>query len=255
MSEETTELAQAYQQIVSAWKKLSSVQHAALLDQFALDFAYASGKIENDQVTYHDTREVFEQGRVLSYTGDVRTLFEIQNLKRSWEWALNLVNDGFQLNEQTLLEAHQCLTQGTYDEVRWAAGERPGTYKIGEYVVGAQAIGEAAAEVPGAIAELLEELASSPNDDSQILVIAAYFHAKLADIHPFADGNGRVARLLMNMLLLAAKHPPIIIHEQNRLAYYGALDAFHDEAELKPFTDYLKAECVKTWQQLLLSSS
>ena len=49
------------------------------LDNFRILFAYNSGKIENAAISYHDTREIFENGRVVGYTGDPRTLFELQN--------------------------------------------------------------------------------------------------------------------------------------------------------------------------------
>ena len=52
---------------------------------------------------------------------------------------------GLLFDEATALQAHLLLTQGTYDERRWNRGERPGSYKLGEYVVGAQAVGAPAA--------------------------------------------------------------------------------------------------------------
>ena len=52
---------------------------AEALSDYRIYFAYNSGKIENPSITYRDTLEVFENGRAVSFTGDVRTLFEIQN--------------------------------------------------------------------------------------------------------------------------------------------------------------------------------
>lgn len=57
------------------------------------NFAYHSGKIENDKITYHDTREIFEHDGVTSYTGDLRTLFEIRNGKEAHELFLVLHNN------------------------------------------------------------------------------------------------------------------------------------------------------------------
>ena len=51
------------------------------LDSFRILFAYHSGKIENPAISYHDTREIFENGRVTGFTGDPRTLFEQRNQK------------------------------------------------------------------------------------------------------------------------------------------------------------------------------
>lgn len=93
------------------------------MDDFVLNYAYNSGKTENDAITYHDTHEVFENGRIIAFTGDVRTLFEIQNLKTSWEWARPLAVPGLQLTDDLILKAHELLTYGTYDEQRWGAGK------------------------------------------------------------------------------------------------------------------------------------
>ena len=112
----------SYEGLVSRWKGLSAPSREAHVDDFVLNYAYNSGKTENDAITYHDTHEVFENGRIIAFTGDVRTLFEIQNLKTSWEWARPLAVPGLRLTEDLVLKAHELLTYGTYDEQRWGAG-------------------------------------------------------------------------------------------------------------------------------------
>lgn len=237
----------SYESLVSRWRVLSSLSREAHVDDFVLNYAYNSGKIENDAITYHDTHEVFESGRIVAFTGDVRTLFEIQNLKTSWEWARSRATFGLRLTEDLVLKAHELLTYGTYDEQRWGSGERPGSYKLGDYVVGAKAVGAVASDVPELMRDLLDDVSAHLSDSGRALTVAAYLHASLVDIHPFADGNGRVARLLMNMVFLAMGHPPVVIREQDRMAYYGALDAFHDEGDLESFKQFLMTECLLTW--------
>lgn len=247
---DTSGLREWYRNLVGRWELLPDDERTNLLDGFALSYAYNSGKIENDEITYHDTREVFEKGRVVSFTGDVRTLFEIQNLKTSWQWARETAVSGLLFDEDLVLRAHRLLTYGTYDERRWVSGERPGTYKRGEYVVGVHGVGSAADDVPAHMDELFEEVNAALGDAGNALTVAAYLHAGLVDIHPFADGNGRVARLLMNMVLLSMGAPPIAIREQDRIAYYGALDVFHDDGDLVPFREFLYGEALLTWSRL-----
>ena len=62
------------------------------------------------------------------------------------------------------------------------------------------------------------------------------------------DGNGRTGRLLMNYLLLLLDYPPVIIHEEDRRAYYGALEQFDSDQKLDSLVDFLKPQTVKTWQ-------
>lgn len=73
-------------------------------------FAYHSGNIENPTLTYHDMRDVFEDSRVHGFSGDPRTLFEIQNLKSCHELILDAFGERRRLDEAMLLEVHQTLT-------------------------------------------------------------------------------------------------------------------------------------------------
>ena len=93
--------------------------------------------------------------------------------------------------------------------------------------------------------DLLSEMVDVP--DEKLLIAAAYFHAKFENIHPFADGNGRVGRLAMNYFLVLNNHPPIIIHEEDRREYYASLEAWDTGLDLEPLIDFLKAQTVKTW--------
>ena len=73
-----------YETIAEAWKnkRIEDAKDLEIaLSNFQILFAYNSNKIENPATTYHDTREIFENGRVKNYSGDLRTLFEIQNQK------------------------------------------------------------------------------------------------------------------------------------------------------------------------------
>ena len=61
-------------------------------------------------------------------------------------------------------------------------------------------------------------------NDLHSVAFAGEAHYRLVSIHPFVDGNGRTARLLMNLLLIMAGYPPAIIRKRDRLAYIGALE-------------------------------
>lgn len=88
-------------------------------------------------------------------------------------------------------------------------------------------------------------------EDKNALIAAAYFHAKFENIHPFSDGNGRTGRLLMNYFLLMHNHPPIVIHEEDRKAYYKALESFDEDIEIKEMVSFLTAQVEKTWENYL----
>lgn len=239
-----------YEKAVAIWKKKNISTDAELaeaLNGLSISFAYHSGKIENDRITYHDTREIFERDGVSSYTGDLRTLFEIRNAKDANEMLLIAFRKRRKFDESFVKEMHRILTQNTYDTRRWQLGERPGEYKRHDYVTGKEEIGAAPEDVAEEMSELLSELTEVPNNNA--LTAAAYFHAKFENIHPFADGNGRVGRLAMNYFLIVHDHPAITIHEEDRKKYYTALEAWDSRQELDLLKKFLREQTVKTWEK------
>lgn len=239
-----------YEKALELWQRKNITTDAALaeaLNGHSIAFAYHSGKLENESITYHDTREVFERDGVTSYTGDLRTLFELRNAKEAHELFLTAFNERRPLDEALILQMQLQLTHGTYDTRRYQLGERPGEYKKHDYVTGREEVGAAPEDVADEMAELLEELQDI--DTGNALTAAAYFHAKFENIHPFADGNGRTGRLAMNYLLVMHNHPPVTIHEEDRKGYYEALEAWDRDQDLKPLRDFLQNQTEKTWEK------
>lgn len=239
-----------YDKAVALWQQKNITTDAELaeaLNGHSIAYAYHSGKIENENITYHDTREIFEHDGVTSYTGDLRTLFEIRNAKEAYELFLTAFDEKRSFDEALIKELQKCLTQNTYDSRRWRLGERPSEYKHYDYVTGKMEIGAAPKDVQEEISELLSELEEVLNRNA--LTAAAYFHAKFENIHPFADGNGRTGRLAMNYFLVMHEHPPIIIHEEDRKDYYAALEAWDSEQNLDSLRNFLKEQTEKTWEK------
>jgi len=78
-----------YENAVNLWQGWNVQAESDIdlrLENFRILFAFHSGKIENDAVTYSDTREIFENGRALNFTGNPRTLFELQNQRLCYEF-------------------------------------------------------------------------------------------------------------------------------------------------------------------------
>lgn len=237
-----------YEKALALWQRkhiTTDAELAEALNGHSIAFAYHSGKLENENITYHDTREIFEHDGVTAYTGDLRTLFEIRNAKEANELFLCAFRDRRALDEAFVKELQRQLTHGTYDTRRWQLGERPGEYKRHDYVTGREEVGAAPEDVADEMSELLSEIQDVPARNA--LTAAAYFHAKFENIHPFADGNGRTGRLAMNYFLVLHDHPPIVIHEEDRKGYYEALEAWDRGQELDPLRQFLQEQTVKTW--------
>lgn len=239
-----------YEKTLAWWKEKkieTDAQLAEVLNGHSIAFAYHSGKIENDKITYNDTREIFENDGVTAYTGDLRTLFEIRNAKLANELFLTSFGEKRRMGESLFKDFQKLLTMNTYDARRWQLGERPGEYKKHDYVTGREEIGAAPEDVQEEMAELMDELQDLMQEDA--LTAAAYFHVKFENIHPFADGNGRTGRLAMNYLLVMLGHPPIVVHEEDRKEYYAALEAWDTKQNLKVMISFLRSQTVKTWRK------
>ena len=239
-----------YEESLALWRGKqikTDAELAEALNGHSISFAYHSGNLENDRITYNDTREIFDHDGVTSYTGDLRTLFEIRNAKEANELFLQSFRDRRPLDESLVKEFQKRLTQNTYDTRRWQLGERPGEYKRHDYVTSKNEIGALPEDVSGEMDELLNELQDIPSD--KLLRAAAYYHVKFENIHPFADGNGRTGRLTMNYFLVMNGHPPITIHQEDRKDYYAALEAWDERQELMPMETFLRAQTVKTWEK------
>lgn len=239
----------SYEKIVSEWKAkpLSSVADVdAALDNFRVLFAFNSNKIENPNTTYHDTREIFDNGKVTGYTGDLRTLFEIQNQKNCYEYLKDKIVAKDSITPELIQDTHRILMSGCYDESRWAQGERPGQYKKHDYMTGV-GVGSAPEEVETDIRSLCDEINQAPDDKA--LTVAAYLHLRFESIHPFADGNGRVGRTIMNYYLMTHGLPPTVLYEEDKEAYYLALAVYDKSEEISGFEEFLKEQTIKTWSK------
>lgn len=239
-----------YESIVKWWQN-KDIKNAAdletVLNGYIINFAYHSGKIENDKITYYDTRDIFDYDGISSYTGDLKTLFEIKNAKDAMKFIFESFDSHVVLDENFVKQTQKLLTKGTYDELRYKKGERPGEFKKHDYVTGRNEVGAAPEDVSEEISELLSDIAAVVN--TKALIAGAFFHVKFENIHPFSDGNGRTGRLLMNYYFVEHNHPPIIIHEEDRHQYYQALEAWDEQQSLEPMKEFLRFQIVKTWNK------
>jgi Fic family protein len=243
-----------FEEIIKTWnaKNIKTVADidVALSDVRAL-FAYNSNKIENAGVSFYQTREIFENGKAIGYTGDLKALLEAQNQKECYEFLKDKIADRKLISGNLIKEIHEKLCHGCYDESRWAKGERPGEYKKSFYGVGLS-VGLPPEDVEEEVDYICKEIVDAGlwNGDvspEKALKAAIWFHCSFERIHPFADGNGRVGRTLLNYILMVAGLPPVVIFDEDKEAYFMALEVFDHSDKIDGFVALIKEQMVKTW--------
>ena len=94
-------------------------------------------------------------------------------------------------------------------------------------------------ETPAKMNDLMNWYAEERKKEDTIpVLLAAEFHYRFIRIHPFDDGNGRTARLLMNFILMSYAYPPVIIKTSDKEQYFNVL-CLADAGNLEPFVDYI----------------
>lgn len=239
-----------YEKIVSMWRgyKLETAADIdRVLDNFKTSFAFQSGRLSDPQITYHDTVSIFERDSVNEYTGVVRSLLEQRNQRLCYEYTRAKLVERAPLDIPLVLEVHKLLTNGTYSQSHYIDnGERPGKFKRHDYGVGLHEVGAPANRVEREVGDLLAELEGYRGPWT--LKAAAYFHARFEHLHPFADGNGRVGRTLVNYYLMQHDHPPLVFFEHHREGYYAALDTYDVQEDLEPLEEFFRQMVEETWK-------
>ena len=242
----------SYNDIVKWWSNLEKntiEDYQVLLNNFQILFASHTNNIEGISVNYHTTRDVFEGKNVNNYSGPVENLFVVRNQKFASEYLTKSVIAKKPITIDFIKKVHKILMYGSYDQTRWGKGERPGKFKIGDYCIGLMDIGSLPDEVNQDMQELVDELNTATITD--VLTASAYFHCKFESIHPFADGNGRVGRTLLNYFLMLHNYPPLIIFDEDKNVYYMALEVFDRTGEISGMEKFLQEQTIKTWSKHL----
>lgn len=238
-----------FEEIIHWWQNLHIKTGADLsvtLNNFQIIFACNSNGIEGSSIDYHTTRAIFEGRPLSNFSGTAREIFETQNQKFAFSFLIKAFDKDTCIDVPFILKLHGLLTYGCYDDERWRKGERPGMFKRNDYCVGVSDVGSFPDEVESDLQTLLSEM----NDNElagDVLVKAAYSHAVFETIHPFADGNGRVGRTLMNYYLVKHNYPPIVVFNEDKETYYLALEVYNKAGKLDGFVKFLQEQMVKTW--------
>ena len=203
-----------------------------LQEQFKIEMTYNSNGIEGNSLTLKETFLVINEGITIKGK-PLRDHLEAKNHYEALEFLSGLVekNRKQTLSERLIRGLHQLVVQET--EKEWA-----GKYRNSDVIIGgAEHKPPAASDVPYEMEKLIKWWKQNQRK-LPIVELAALIHHRLVYIHPFFDGNGRVARLVMNLLLLQAGYPLVIVLKNDRKKYYRVLTQA-DKGNFVPFVRFI----------------
>ncbi len=209
--------------------------------QEALDIEYTfhSNAIEGNTLTLNETMLVLKEGLTISGIS-LREHLEAVNHKAAIDSIRAMLTKVVPMNQEDIKYIHALVLKGI--DNRYA-----GHYRDVEVMIsGAKHMPPPPQEVLGLMNGFSSWLVERQDErDLHPVRLAAQAHLRLVGIHPFIDGNGRTARLLMNLMLLKYGYPYAVIRSDMdyRMRYYQSLDQAHTRQMDEPF-EVLVAECV-----------
>jgi Fic family protein len=203
---------------------LDPISLAKLEEHFKAAHIYHSTGIEGNRLTLQETNLVLKEGIDISGK-PLKDTIEVKQLGMAFDYLKQLSSREDPLTEVDIRHLHQLIV-GNDSQLS------PGAYRtIGVVISGSEHRAPEPIVVPARMRELVEWI--NFNMDKNPVIVAAVAHHELTAIHPFVDGNGRVSRLLMNLILLKKGAPICNIKREDRPKCYQSL-SFADVGLYEP---------------------
>jgi len=224
---------------------LTKNQYNTLRNNLIVEWTYNSNAIEGNTLTLSETKVVLE-GITIGGKSVVEHL-EAINHRDAILFLESIVDRHEEISEWNIKNLHQIILKDI-DNLN------AGKYRMENVLIsGAKHIPPDYLMVPVQMQKLVYE------DNREWIhyhpvVRAALLHGEFVKIHPFIDGNGRTARLLLNLVRMSNGYPPIVIKKESRLAYYEALDTAHTTLNYSKFVHLIATlvfEAEQLWLKIL----
>jgi len=212
----------------------------SLRDYYRVGLTYTSNALEGNSLTESETKVVIEDGLTIGGK-PLKDVYEATGHAKAYDLLYKLTKDE-PVTEENILKLHR-LFYGQIDKTNAGAWRR-----VRVFISGSRRVLPAPEKVPGLMTAFVKWMAQNEGKLHPV-EFAALVHQKFVYIHPFVDGNGRVARLLMNLALMRAGWtlaiiPPICRHEYiATLEKAGRMPA--------PFVRFIRDRVCETQKELL----
>jgi len=198
-----------------------------LREEMKLVHTYHSNAIEGNTLSLRETEIVIKEGITIGGRSLAEHL-EATGNAQAFDRVEELAQSPSTIDHAAVLELHEMATRGLLAD--------SGKYRTQNVrIVGAKKTPPDFLKIPAQMDSLFAELARM---EEHRVIVASYLHHRFVEIHPFADGNGRVARLLTNLFLMKYRHPPVVLKKEDRKKYHSCL-AKADLNNLGPLANFI----------------
>ena len=235
----------ALKRAIDNHRPFSATLVRSLHEKLLVEWTYHSNAIEGNTLTLSETKVVLE-GLTIGGKTMVEHL-EAINHREAILYIEQIISSKGILTEYTIRNIHSLILQGIDKH-------NAGAYRQENVLIsGASHIPPKHYEVATLMEHLITEYRTRWESFHPV-VRAMLLHGEFVKIHPFIDGNGRTARLLLNFELIRWGYPPVIIRKDQRATYYAALDTAHTTMQYGPFLELVATallESEKLWLSVL----
>jgi Fic family protein len=213
MDELLTSIA-AKKQRLDELRPLSSQALDQLEHYYDIELTYTSNAIEGNTLSPVETTLVIEQGITIGGK-PLKDHLEALDHYDAIRYVRELARQDAPLTQSDVRNLHRLVMQRSAPAI---AGQYADLPRYVRTETGRHTF-PSPAEIPSLMGDLAEWLGTAPNTPDTAFTA----HRRLVDIHPFNDGNGRTARLLMNLVLISGGYPPVAVRPEDRLEYIRSL--------------------------------
>ncbi|WP_243343842.1 Fic family protein [Anaerococcus sp. AGMB09787] len=198
-------------------------------EDFDIRFTHESTKIEGNTLSIHEVKTLLIDN--ISVGGkDLREIYEVVNNRKAFEYVKKSVKQKRSLEEELIKDIHQLVMENIIDG---------GIYRnLNVQITGSNFVPTEWINVRNEMKYFIQDYKLNELHMNPI-ELASWVHAKFVKIHPFIDGNGRVARLLLNFVLMSNNYLPIIIESKEAHDYYKTLDNFTKKENINDFYNFI----------------
>ncbi|MEM9916815.1 MAG: Fic family protein [Bacteroidota bacterium] len=239
---------------LDALRPIPKEDELRIMQKLRLDWNFHSNHIEGNSLTYGETKALILFG-ITAQSKPLKDHFEITGHNEAVNWVVEIVKQDRPLTESFIRQLHKLILKEPYevDAITPEGQPTKKRIKIGDYKSIPNHVKTSTGEIfrfaspeetPAMMNDLMQWYKSKMDQpETNPIILAAEFHYKFIRIHPFDDGNGRTARILMNFILMQFGYPPAVIRTEDKQNYFGVLRQA-DSGQITPFIDYIAQNLV-----------